>query len=88
MQFRDVDDAFNLLSNADTEEDVNVAMTLLERYVVLLYDRGSTCVNVNIVVAYFIPEKTEQLKIYLRRLMLFDNTANGRRCKPEYGTTV
>ena len=45
MSFREVDDAFQVLSTCDVIDDE--AMKTVERFVVLMYDRTSTCTLVN-----------------------------------------
>ncbi len=47
MNFREIDNTFQLLSQADNEELVISAMATLQRFVVLLYDRASPCTTVN-----------------------------------------
>ena len=45
--FPEVNEAFSLLSNRPLEQDIEKAMPLLERFVVLLYHRTSNCLCVN-----------------------------------------
>ena len=42
-----VDDSFAKLNNQPTDDDITEYMTLLERFVVLLYHRISNCIDVN-----------------------------------------
>ena len=45
--FHDVTAAFRVLSNAPTVDVVDEVMPVLEHYVTIMYDRTSTCMNVN-----------------------------------------
>ena len=47
MAYEEVTMAFLSLSQSPTEQDIVSAMPRLERFVVLMYDRTSTCENVN-----------------------------------------
>ena len=45
--FPEIDETFAKLSNRPTENDILESMSLLERFVVLLYHRTSNCADVN-----------------------------------------
>ena len=45
--FNEVTAAFQALSNAPTVDVVDEVMPILERYVIMMYDRTSTCMKVN-----------------------------------------
>ena len=61
-QYHKLTDVLDCISVCPSQENVNTAFPILERFVVLLYDRKSTCTSITNVGKIYFPEKDDYQK--------------------------